>query len=299
MSKVMTASQLVAKAVDIAKNYKTLYVMGAFGAPLTEANKERYCKNHEYNRRPARQELIRAASSDTFAFDCVNLIKGILWSWSGDLNAPYGGATYASNGVPDIDADQMINRCSEVSANFANIKPGEMLWKSGHAGIYIGDGLGVECTPAWYDKVQITAVGNIGRVSGYNVRTWSKHGKLPWVDYNVKQEEPILTEKEVQALIDKAVKPLKEKIAEQQITIDKGLGRFIHDINDVPDGLKGEVRRLLDCGAVNGGTTAEENPDDLNMFYQDLRVAIINARYADYINEHTSRTVNFGGSADD
>lgn len=204
MSKVMTASQLVAKAVDIAKNYKTLYVMGAFGAPLTASNKERYCKNHEYNRRPARQELIRAASSDTFAFDCVNLIKGILWNWHGDRFATYGGAVYASNGVPDIDADQMINRCSEVSANFANIKPGEMLWKSGHAGIYIGDGLGVECTPAWYDKVQITAVGNIGRVSGYNVRQWSRHGKLPWIDYTAKEEEkPMPSEEEIEQIVQR------------------------------------------------------------------------------------------------
>lgn len=31
----MTAKELVDKAVDIAKNYKTLYVMGCFGARLT------------------------------------------------------------------------------------------------------------------------------------------------------------------------------------------------------------------------------------------------------------------------
>ena len=46
----MTNKELVAKCIDIAKNYKTLYVMGCFGAPLTGANVSRYCKNHEYNR---------------------------------------------------------------------------------------------------------------------------------------------------------------------------------------------------------------------------------------------------------
>lgn len=101
-----------------------------------------------------------------------------------------------------------------------------------------------------------------------------------------------MTKDEVAKLIEDAVKPLKEKIAEQQKTIDSGLGGFIRDIHDVPESLRGEVRRLLDCGAVNGGTTAEENPDDLNMYYQDLRVAVINARYADYINEHTSCMIN-------
>ena len=55
-----------------------------------------------------------------------------------------------------------------------------------HIGIYIGDGLCVECTPAWKNCVQITAVGNIGTKSGYNTRTWKKHGKLPYVDYTTK-----------------------------------------------------------------------------------------------------------------
>ena len=40
MSK-MTAKAFVDKAVDIAKNYKTLYVMGCFGAPLTGSNVDR------------------------------------------------------------------------------------------------------------------------------------------------------------------------------------------------------------------------------------------------------------------
>lgn len=36
---MMKSSELVAKVVDIAKHYKTLYVMGCFGAPLTDTNK--------------------------------------------------------------------------------------------------------------------------------------------------------------------------------------------------------------------------------------------------------------------
>lgn len=48
--------------------------------------------------------MINAASADTFGFDCVCLIKGVLWGWHGDKNAVYGGATYTSNGVPDIGA---------------------------------------------------------------------------------------------------------------------------------------------------------------------------------------------------
>lgn len=183
----MKAQVLVDKALDIAKNYKTLYVMGCFGAPLTGGNVSRYCTNHSYNKDPKRTAMIKAAANQSppvFGFDCVNLIKGILWGWSGNPSKNYGGAAYKANGVPDIGADTMITKCTEVSTTgWANMAVGEAVWCSGHIGIYIGDGLAVECTPKWENKVQITAVGNIGPKAGYNTRRWTKHGKMPWVDY--------------------------------------------------------------------------------------------------------------------
>ena len=54
----MKANIFVEKLVDIAKNYKTLYVMGCFGAPMTAANKKRYTGNHEYNRQSNRTAMI-------------------------------------------------------------------------------------------------------------------------------------------------------------------------------------------------------------------------------------------------
>lgn len=185
MATVMKASEFVKKLKDVAENYKTLYVMGCFGAPMTEKNKTRYCNNHDYNKQAKRTQYIQAASEDTFGFDCVCLIKGILWGWCGDKTKTYGGAGYAINGVPDIGADSMIKVCSGVTTDFSNIEVGEAVWCSGHIGVYIGDGLAVECTPAWKNKVQITAVKNIGTKSGYNARTWTKHGKLPYIQYDV------------------------------------------------------------------------------------------------------------------
>lgn len=186
MSTVMKASEFVRRLKDVATNYKTLYVMGCFGAPLTAANKERYCNNHDYNKQASRTKMIQAASEDTFGFDCVCLIKGILWGWTGDKSKSYGGAQYKANGVPDIGADSMIKVCSDVTTDFSSIEVGEAVWCSGHIGIYVGDGLSVECTPAWKNRVQITAVGNIGSKSGYNTRKWTKHGKLPYIEYDVK-----------------------------------------------------------------------------------------------------------------
>ena len=182
---MMKSKTFIEKLIDAAQNHKTLYVMGCFGAPMTAANKTRYTQNHKYNRQAARTAMIKAASADTFGFDCVCLIKGILWGWSGDKSDVYGGASYASNGVPDIGADSMIKKCQNVSTgNWGSMTPGEALWVPGHIGVYIGDGLAVECSPAFENDVQITAVGNIGKKAGYNTRTWQKHGRLPYVDYS-------------------------------------------------------------------------------------------------------------------
>ena len=180
----MNNKEFAAKCKEIATNYKTLYVLGGFGAPLTAASKKRWIEAYAYNAQTNRKNKILAATADTFAFDCVGLIKGILWGWDGNKKAVYGGAKYLSNAVPDIGADTMIKRCNEISTDFTKVEIGEALWTSGHIGVYIGDGLAVECTPKWYDCVQITAVeGMHDYTNAYNFRQWKKHGKLPYFDY--------------------------------------------------------------------------------------------------------------------
>ena len=187
----MTNKELVKQLIDIANNYKTLYVMGCFGAPMTDVNKQRYINHHEYNRKETPKKCIMSASADTFGFDCVNLIKSILWGWSGDKSKDYGGAKYAANGVPDVNADGMIAKCLNISTDFSNIQIGEAVWCPGHIGVYIGDGLAVECTPAWGNCVQIT-VCNCTK-SGYNRRDWIKHGKLPYITYEKAETKKLKT----------------------------------------------------------------------------------------------------------
>lgn len=192
----MTNTEFV-KMLKKAASKKTLYVYGCFGAPMNAANKERYCKNTDYNKKPERTKKIKAASADTFGFDCVCLIKGILWGWTGDKSKTYGGAGYQINGVPDIDCDSMMNKCKNISTDFSSIMVGEAVGIEGHIGVYVGDGLVIECTPKWDDGVQYTACLNIGSVSGYNGRKWTRHGKLPYVTYegdpDKKQEEKTVT----------------------------------------------------------------------------------------------------------
>ncbi|MDF1494068.1 glycoside hydrolase family 73 protein [Caproiciproducens sp. CPB-2] len=183
----MTSTEFISKLQNIVDHYKTLYVMGCFGAPLTAATVQRYCTNDDYNKQAARTAMIKAAANQNppvFGFDCVCLIKGVLWGWSGDASKTYGGAGYAVNGVPDISADTMITKCTGVSTDFKNIVPGEAVWLSGHIGVYIGGGKVIECTPAFKNCVQVTACLNIGAISGLNGRAWTKHGKLPYITYD-------------------------------------------------------------------------------------------------------------------
>ncbi len=184
---VDTGVELAARCLDVALNYKTLYVNGCFGAPMTDKNKERYTQNTSYNKRPERTALINAASSDTFGFDCVCFIKGLLWGWDGDLEHVYGGAGYQANDVPDIGENSMIERSSDISTDFSAIEIGEAVWIDGHIGIYIGNGLAVECTPSWKDGVQVTACNASKR--GFQLRQWTKHGKLPYVEYDGEYED--------------------------------------------------------------------------------------------------------------
>ena len=93
-----------------------------------------------------------------------------------------------SNDVPDIGADGMFTRMyvKNISKDFANIKKGAIVHMSGHVGVYIGDGMVVECSPKWENKVQLTVLGNLNsiyRKTG-NIRMWDEYGYLPCIDYS-------------------------------------------------------------------------------------------------------------------
>jgi hypothetical protein len=174
----MDSRQFVAKALDIAKNVKTKYLWGTYGALITNTLIDRKASQYPKWYTTAKVNSFKSlVGTGCYAFDCVGLIKGILWGWSKE------GVGYADNNVPDIGANNMITRCSKVSENFSNIVPGEAVWVEGHIGIYVGNDMVVECTTKWDSKVQITALGNKGNITGLNARVWTKHGKLPYITY--------------------------------------------------------------------------------------------------------------------
>lgn len=185
---IETNESLAEKCIYIAAHVPTIYMYAAYGFKVTNATinlKAKQNLNNWYTEENiAKLKAVANRKPPVWGFDCVNLIKGILWGWCEDESKNYGGAKHGANGIPDTTANGMIEKCSEVSTDFTNIEIGEAVWIPGHIGVYIGNGLVVECTPKWKDGVQITALLNIGKKTGYNGRTWKKHGKLPKVDYH-------------------------------------------------------------------------------------------------------------------
>lgn len=152
-----------------AQSTKTVYMWGTFGQPVTQALISSKTRQYPVWYNQSKQSQLKRLINTANAFDCVGLIKGILWGWT-----PTSAAKYCSSGVPDISADQMIKVCEDVSSSMKNISAGEVVWLPGHIGVYIGNGNVIESTPAWKDGVQITDL---------SARNWKAHGKLPWVEY--------------------------------------------------------------------------------------------------------------------
>ena len=190
----MTNDVFATKCINVVQNVKTLYVNGGWGQPLTDANKEYFIKNYAFNRSTKngknRADVIRAASSDTFAFDCVCYVKSVLDGFVGDVTKPYGGATYGKP-CKDITIQKMItDECVDVSTDMSNILIGEFLSYANysHCGIYVGiiDGkrMVAECTYAWKDGVQFVDMDCANRKD-----MWKYHGKLwHFMDYKYKEK---------------------------------------------------------------------------------------------------------------
>lgn len=166
------------KQLTFISGLKTLYVKGGFGHVLNDKNKERLIKQYDYNEK--RAEQIKAASSDTFAFDCCGLIKSVIWGFDGNTKKVYGGAKYESNSLKDVNEKGLLNLCSNISEDLTNILPGDFLYMTGHCGVYVGNGNVIESSPKWKNGVQITDI---------TARKWKCKATLPFIDGNSQSTE--------------------------------------------------------------------------------------------------------------
>ena len=129
--------------------------------------------------------------------DCVNLHKAL---FNGRNIYDYTPDIYQEDldNTGDIDANEMINLCTDISTDFKKLKEGEprILYVHGHIGAYLGkiiskhEGLYnvVETTTSYGEKITFSWVDPDGKrrnaKNGHIEGKWIKHG-LPslWVQY--------------------------------------------------------------------------------------------------------------------
>lgn len=144
------------------------YVMGTYGLVLTEELLDAKLAQLPDAIGPY-EDYIRANYLGVRTADCVGLIKGYSW-----FDPETGNIGYASNGMPDVSADQLYDNATEKGpiSTLPEI-PGLILHADGHVGIYIGDGYAIEAMGTKYGVVK-TKVEN---------RNWTGWCKNPYITY--------------------------------------------------------------------------------------------------------------------
>lgn len=191
MAEKKTSTELVEMIVKLDNEKNSAYGWGCWGHLCTRDYIDDKAKDYPSHYTEAKKENMYALADkgDGWIFDCCGLIKAFMWGWTGDFTDPknLGGARYKSNDFPDTTASGVMLRCNDVSTDFSKIAVGEMVYKTGHIGVYLGNGLVGECTPDGRSGVQISRMLNTDwNVSRTISRKWLKHGKLRDLDYEIK-----------------------------------------------------------------------------------------------------------------
>ena len=145
------------------------YVWGTYGSILTESlfayKLEQYPEGVG-----TYEDFIRNTWLGGRTTDCVGLIKGYGW-----LDPETLTIRYATNGMPDIGANQMYYSAVE-SGPIDTIPeiPGLAVWHDGHIGVYIGDGEVIEAMGTKYGVVKTKLEG----------RGWTHWLKVPYISYD-------------------------------------------------------------------------------------------------------------------
>lgn len=169
----MTNKEFVSQAKTIVTS-NTAYAKGTFGQKWTKtlANQKKKQYPEFYTDSVIASLNKKAESSTLYVFDCVGLIKGIIWNWP--------NVKYKTNGLDDVSDQGLWDKyCVDKSKDFSNITPGEIVHIKGHVGVYIGDDKVIECTNKWTKNVLVSSINKQDKY----YRAWTEHGKFNLLKY--------------------------------------------------------------------------------------------------------------------
>jgi hypothetical protein len=120
---------------------------------------------------------------------------------------------------------------------------------------------------------------NNTRIAGYGRPNYKL---VAYLFEDPKEED--MTREETKTLFNELIKPIYEKLdgidAKTDKKINDALGPLIHDYTEIPwKSVRDEVEEMVRLGVIDGGTSAEVNPNDVNMRLQDLRVLTVAKRF--------------------
>lgn len=157
-----------------------VYWYGTCGYDCTEdlyqSKKKQYPKYYTAERENGYRADIKAGAK---CCDCVGMIKAFFWK-DGDIDAATKyDADGKRTGCPDVSANGMIELCRETGyiGSIPEI-PGLVVWRNGHIGVYIGGGYTIEARGFAYD-IQKRKLSD---------GTWTKWGRLPFMEYGEETE---------------------------------------------------------------------------------------------------------------
>ena len=144
------------------------YVWGTVGQTLTESLLESKIRQYP-DGVGSYEDVIRSKWLGGRTADCIGLIKGYGWLDTDSMTIRYG-----ANGMPDIGADAMYRNAS-VKGTIGTIPetPGLAVWKSGHIGVYIGNGEVIEAMGTHYGVVKTELAD----------RNWTAWLEIPYIQY--------------------------------------------------------------------------------------------------------------------
>lgn len=187
----MTHDQFVQEVERIA-SFRTVYIKGGIATYISKRNIQAMQGMYPswYTNSKIKERFEPKYEKNYWGFDCSGLIKAAVWGFTAQ-KAFRSTIGYSINGLPDFPVGTYgeMSEVAVLSTDWSDIMPGEILFTPGHVGVYVGDGLAVECTPSWSGGVQYTCVGNLGKIDGYNTRNWGYHGKLRCIRYLKEEKE--------------------------------------------------------------------------------------------------------------
>lgn len=157
---------------------------------LDEYGKTGYCNT------PGDNIMVWHPELGIWKADCLGFVHTMVNGFSGNKSVPGGGAVLDSFVLMSDESTTLYKYCYDISENFADIVPGELLYMDTHVGLWVGDREPFqdgrifntcECTPKWGGGCLLSYTDDYGirynHKGGASGGRWYKHGKFNRVEY--------------------------------------------------------------------------------------------------------------------